>query len=303
RAVTLRTARQAFKYSLLFTSGQGVLLLSNEPLVADYEHLAALSARPAVRNVLSGFEGKTLFALLGSQVLDQDGIDRFLADMETAGGSGALVSRDLYPYLEYATPRNNALTEQDKRVFQQHLASYVVTGPTPVVNMPDEAAEAFTRAAYYYGRSLTKFFAAGRDDNIAAFRFSAIFGFLFFAHVSFLVTKELLFEADEVSEGTLWAAVNVYLTIGIAFAFLYTTLGLFDSDAFQGKFVDDALSEQLVGYVYFSFITLSTLGYGDITPGNTLTGTFTYLEAILGQLYLAIMMARLVGLYIANRQS
>ncbi len=63
------------------------------------------------------------------------------------------------------------------------------------------------------------------------------------------------------------------------------------------------MRQQLVGYVYFSFVTLSTLGYGDITPGNLLTGTFTYIEAILGQLYLAIMMARLVGLYIANRQT
>jgi hypothetical protein len=55
--------------------------------------------------------------------------------------------------------------------------------------------------------------------------------------------------------------------------------------------------------VYFSFVTMTTLGYGDITPGNTLTGTFVYIEAIVGQLYLAIMMARLVGLYIASRQT
>ncbi len=63
------------------------------------------------------------------------------------------------------------------------------------------------------------------------------------------------------------------------------------------------MRQQLVGYVYFSFVTLSTLGYGDITPGNLLTGTFTYIEAILGQLYLAMMIARLVGLYIIKRQS
>ena len=129
-----------------------------------------------------------------------------------------------------------------------------------------------------------------------AFRFSAIFGFLFFAYISSLLAKELLFEVDEVSEGTLWAAVNVYVTIGIAFAFLYTTLGFFEPDAFQGKYVDDALRRQLMGYMYFSFVTLSTLGYGDITPGNLLAGTFTYIEATLGQLYLALMIARLVGL-------
>ena len=63
------------------------------------------------------------------------------------------------------------------------------------------------------------------------------------------------------------------------------------------------MRQQLVGYVYFGFVTLSTLGYGDITLGNLLTGTFTYIQAILGRLYLALMIARLVGLYIIKRQS
>ena len=179
------------------------------------------------------------------------------------------------------------------------LTLVTVTGPWAVAKKRWELVVAIAFAVLFVAPG---FFSA-IDDNIAAFRFSAIFGFLFFAYISVLVAKELLFEVDEVSEGTLWAAVNVYVTIGLAFAFLFTTLGFFDPDAFQGKFVDDALREQLVGYVYFSFVTMTTLGYGDITPGNTLTGTFVYIEAIVGQLYLAIMMARLVGLYIADRQS
>jgi hypothetical protein len=179
------------------------------------------------------------------------------------------------------------------------LALVTVTGPWAVAKKRWELVVAIAFAVLFVAPG---FFSA-IDGNITAFRFSAIFGFLFFAYISVLVAKELLFEVDEVSEGTLWAAVNVYVTIGLAFAFLFTTLGFFDPDAFQGKFVDDALREQLVGYVYFSFVTMTTLGYGDITPGNTLSGTFVYIEAIVGQLYLAIMMARLVGLYIANRQT
>jgi len=52
-------------------------------------------------------------------------------------------------------------------------------------------------------------------------------------------------------------------------------------------------------YLYFSFITLSTLGYGDIAPVNGPAQALAYTEALVGQLYLTILVARLVGLYIA----
>ena len=66
---------------------------------------------------------------------------------------------------------------------------------------------------------------------------------------------------------------------------------------FLGKIMDAPLRDQMYGFVYFSFITLTTLGYGDITPNNIVVGTVTYMEALMGQLYVAIMIARLVGLY------
>ena len=50
--------------------------------------------------------------------------------------------------------------------------------------------------------------------------------------------------------------------------------------------------------VYFSFITLSTVGYGDITPLSPPARSFAFMEAIIGQIYLAVLVARLVGLHI-----
>jgi hypothetical protein len=96
--------------------------------------------------------------------------------------------------------------------------------------------------------------------------------------------------------------VNVYVLIGLSFAFLYSVLALSSPDAFVGKFMSEPLRDQLLGFVYFSFVTLTTLGYGDITPNNTFVGTLTYLEALVGQLYVAIMIARLVGLYISSQK-
>jgi hypothetical protein len=75
---------------------------------------------------------------------------------------------------------------------------------------------------------------------------------------------------------------------------------LFEPGLFDGKFMDHALQDQLMGFIYFSFVTITTLGYGDITPTTTGVATLTYLEALIGQLYIAIMIARLVGLYAAR---
>jgi len=53
-------------------------------------------------------------------------------------------------------------------------------------------------------------------------------------------------------------------------------------------------------YIYYSFVTITTLGYGDITPTTDLASTFSFLEAVIGQLYLAVLIARLVGVHIAQ---
>ncbi len=140
----------------------------------------------------------------------------------------------------------------------------------------------------------------GRTDWVTAL--SALVGFAFFAFLAWLVTRELLFDVSEVTAETLWAAVNVYVLIGLSFAFLYSVLSLENPDAFVGKFMSEPLRDQMLGFVYFSFVTLTTLGYGDITPNNTLVGTLTYLEALIGQLYVAIMIARLVGLYVTRQK-
>ncbi len=135
-----------------------------------------------------------------------------------------------------------------------------------------------------------------------AYRVSLFAGILFFCFLALLIGRELLVDDSAVDSETIWAAVNVYVLIGLCFAFLYAALALFDSNLFVGKFMDESLRGQLMGFIYFSFVTLTTLGYGDITPNATGVATVAYLEALLGQLYLAIMIARLVGLYIAARE-
>ena len=73
-------------------------------------------------------------------------------------------------------------------------------------------------------------------------------------------------------------------------------------DAFTGV-SDGTFSQRLVEMTYHSFVTLTTLGYGDINPVQPLARTLCYLEAVIGQIYLTILVAALVGMHIATRQN
>ncbi len=97
-----------------------------------------------------------------------------------------------------------------------------------------------------------------------------------------------------VSANTLCRAVSVYLLIGLAWASMYAIVSLLDSAAISSS------TEQALTWnhcVYFSFVTLTTLGYGDVTPVSPYARSLVMVEAVIGPMYLAILIARLVGLY------
>lgn len=107
-----------------------------------------------------------------------------------------------------------------------------------------------------------------------------------------------LFHTDRVTADTLSSAISGYFLLGILWAFLYGVLHTLQPGSFRGLDTPDA--PQLF---YFSFVTLTTLGYGDIVPVTDAAETAAVFEAVVGQLYLAVMIARLVGLHIASAQS
>jgi hypothetical protein len=95
-------------------------------------------------------------------------------------------------------------------------------------------------------------------------------------------------------------AVLLYLTVAIVFASLFTFVGTLQPQAFAGMAVEDspALASRLI---YFSFATLTTTGYGDVSPIDPIARSLCNLEAIFGQLYPATLLARLVTLQLAHR--
>lgn len=128
--------------------------------------------------------------------------------------------------------------------------------------------------------------------------FAATFGFVTLA-VSCIGRQVVI--SDEVSVNRLIGAVNLYLLLAVLWSVMYAVV----EKLIPGSF--DGLSEPLTqgwssDWLYFSFVTMTTLGYGDITPISATARTLAYLQAVFGQFYLAILVAGLVSTYITERQ-
>ena len=120
------------------------------------------------------------------------------------------------------------------------------------------------------------------------------------AFLAFLVIVILsfIFSEHEVTINVIYASIVVYLLIAIMWAFVYSVLESIHPGSFAAGEGQIEAGRRL--YIYYSFVTITTLGYGDITPTTDLSNTFSFLEAVTGQLYIAILIARLVGIQIAQ---
>ena len=120
---------------------------------------------------------------------------------------------------------------------------------------------------------------------------------LFFMDMIYLISRSVLIEQTRVTGETLWAAINIYLLFGMMFAFLYSAVLALSPGAFAGGILENENQDITQSMVYYSFVTMTTLGYGDITPKIHVAATLAYVQALIGQLYVAILIARLVSMY------
>lgn len=88
-------------------------------------------------------------------------------------------------------------------------------------------------------------------------------------------------------------ALCLYLLLGVLWTVAYGLVELFAPGAFQ--YASNDGGDALEHFLYYSFVTLTTLGYGDLTPLHPVARTLAYLEAVVGQLYVAVLVASLVG--------
>lgn len=109
------------------------------------------------------------------------------------------------------------------------------------------------------------------------------------------VVARAVYEPGRITYHRVLGSVVLYLTIGLLFVALYALVGVLIPGAFNGLSISPRVSLPS-DLVYFSFTTLTTVGYGDISPVHPLARSLANVEAIIGQLYPATLLARLVSL-------
>ena len=107
-------------------------------------------------------------------------------------------------------------------------------------------------------------------------------------------TARRAFRRGGVDSERIFSALTVYVMAGLIFAVGFCTVERVWPRSFGAP---GAVDLDLPGAIYFSFVTIATLGYGDITPVSEAARGFAILEAVAGQMYIAVLVARLVGLY------
>jgi len=122
-------------------------------------------------------------------------------------------------------------------------------------------------------------------------------GILFFAFMVITIVS-FVFKQTRVTLNVINASVVVYLLMAMMWAMLFILVekvqpGAFSTIESQGEGTN-------FPFFYYSFVTITTLGYGDITPTTEIARSLALLEAVIGQIYLVVLVARLVGIHIAQ---
>ena len=125
-----------------------------------------------------------------------------------------------------------------------------------------------------------------------------IFSALFFGYAVTNILRQMS-TRKEVTREMIFGAIVAYLLIALMWAFLYMVLEKLAPGSFS--FSQKAVLSETKQFQYFSFVTITTLGYGDVTPLTDRASTLAMLEALVGQIYLVVLVAWLVGMHVSRR--
>jgi hypothetical protein len=128
----------------------------------------------------------------------------------------------------------------------------------------------------------------------------ASFSYATFVLIAIGAMFKNVFVTDEVTSDRIVGSICIYLLIGMFFAFIFSALDLINPVMFNFGHDADPTIREFREYLYFSYTTITTLGYGDMLPTHPLSRLLTSLEAMIGPVYLAIVVARLVGMHISK---
>jgi hypothetical protein len=119
--------------------------------------------------------------------------------------------------------------------------------------------------------------------------------FFIFAIIQILI---FVYTQKEVTRDLIAGAAIVYLLMALAWSFIFGVVESLDPGSFSIPDIEGISTSQ--SFLYLSFVTITTLGYGDITPVTSLARSLCILEAVIGQLYLVVQVAWLVGVHVSQ---
>ena len=182
-------------------------------------------------------------------------------------------------------------SKQDNTLFGQLFAFLIIAAIVHVVRPLTSNSPVLGRwlKGLGYGLLLLTLL-VGRETVPAWASYSGLTLIIAFYTLILVLLMKFLFSEGSMDEKLL-AAINFYFLTGITFGFLYTLLGLLIPDAFS---LPSSSTFDWPAFVYFSFINLTTLGYGDITPVAPIAKSLVIIEAAIGVLSPTIMIARFV---------
>jgi hypothetical protein len=153
---------------------------------------------------------------------------------------------------------------------------------------------------------ITRIMGSALPDSPALNSAVLVLNALFFGFLIWSILTDIMDDRRSTAE-RIFGALCAYVFLGILFALLYARLEFHDPNASAFLVSNDAVIESVGGesgllplFTYYSFVTLTTLGYGDVTPVSEAARTLAWLEALLGQLYLAVMVAGLVAAHMKD---
>lgn len=145
--------------------------------------------------------------------------------------------------------------------------------------------------------ALTARWAAILYPEYGASLVGVLFPILFLTFFVVFLLKAVI-TAERITIDTIAGALSVYLLLGLIWSLIYQGLALVEPASFQFDpvFAPNGSLDRM-DFIYYSFVTLATVGYGDITPVAPLAQSFAYFEAVTGVIYIAVLVARLVSAY------
>jgi voltage-gated potassium channel len=137
-----------------------------------------------------------------------------------------------------------------------------------------------------------------RSDGFYLARYLCTAAFLVYVIVAIL---RYIFRQEAVNPDIIAGSIVVYLLLALDWSFVYQIIELLEPRSFSLNNYATALTAS--EFLYFSLVTITTVGYGDIAPVSSIARAFSVLEAVVGQLFLVILVSWLVGMYVSRRSS